>query len=104
MDDPAPTLLHFAAGREDMTGRQMRFWVAAIMLLLSGPCWSGEAVVLDGKTIQVGTVKYRLEGIDAPEFDQMCIDQKADPWACGVEARNQLAALVGNAEVRCDDK
>ena len=82
----------------------MRFLIAAVALLFSGPCWSADAVVADGKTIQLGTVKYRLDGIDVPEFDQVCIDQKADTWACGVEARNQLAALVGTKEVRCEDK
>lgn len=87
----------------------MRLFVAAIAMLLTGmlltgPCWAADATVTDGKTIQLGGVKYRLEGIDAPELDQMCIDQKADTWACGVEARNQLVALVGTGEVRCEDK
>jgi endonuclease YncB( thermonuclease family) len=82
----------------------MRLFVAAIAMLLTGPCWAADATVTDGKTIQLGNVKYRLDGIDAPEFDQMCIDQKADTWACGVEARNQLVALVGSNEVRCEDK
>jgi endonuclease YncB( thermonuclease family) len=104
MDDPPPTLLHFSPGCEDMTGQRMRFWVAALALLVSGPCWSAETVVVDGKTIQLGGVKYRLDGVDAPEFDQMCIDQKADTWACGVEARNQLTAMIGGKEVRCEDK
>jgi len=53
-------------------------------------------VALDGAT-------YRLDGIDAPALDQMCIDEHADPWACGVEARDQLAKLIGSRPVRCDD-
>jgi endonuclease YncB( thermonuclease family) len=82
----------------------MRLFVAALAMLLTSPCWAADTLVIDGKTLQLGNVKYRLDGIDAPEFDQMCIDQKADTWACGVEARNQLAALVGTSEVRCEDK
>ena len=45
--------------------------------------------VKDGAT-QLGDVTYRFDGIDAPELDQICIDEHADPWACGVEARDQL--------------
>jgi endonuclease YncB( thermonuclease family) len=60
-------------------------------------------VVSDGATLQLADVTYRLDGIDAPELDQICIDEHADPWACGVEARDQLAKLIGGHEVRCDD-
>jgi endonuclease YncB( thermonuclease family) len=81
----------------------MRFLAAVLGMLLTSPSWA-EAVISDGKTVQLGTVKYRLDGIDAPEFDQVCIDQHADVWACGVEARDQLKTLIGNREVRCEDK
>ena len=33
----------------------------------------------------------------------MCIDEHADPWACGVEARDQLVKLIGGRAVRCED-
>lgn len=61
------------------------------------------ATVRNGNVIQVGDVTYRLDGIDAPEFDQTCIDEHADAWACGIEARDQLARLVGGRPVRCGD-
>ena len=57
----------------------------------------------DGHTIQLGDVTYRLDGIDAPELDQTCIDDHADPWSCGVDARDQLIKLIGGRPVRCDD-
>jgi endonuclease YncB( thermonuclease family) len=83
----------------------MRFLVVAMAaMLVAGPGWSAEAIVTDGGTLQLDGVKYRLEGIDAPDFDQTCIDQHADPWACGVEARDQLKALIGNRAVQCNDK
>src|SRR5215469_3836086 len=72
-------------------------------LFLAAPGWTANAVVHDGDTIQLGDVTYRLDGIDAPEFDQVCIDDHADPWTCGVEAREQLAKLIGGREVSCDD-
>jgi endonuclease YncB( thermonuclease family) len=32
----------------------------------------------------------RLEGTDAPETDQICLNAKGDHWACGIEARDSL--------------
>ena len=66
----------------------------------ASPGWAANAVVKDGNTLQLGEITYRLDGIDAPELDQICIDDHADPWACGVDARDQLAKLIGGA--RCD--
>jgi endonuclease YncB( thermonuclease family) len=59
--------------------------------------------VRDAGTLQLPDVIYRLDGIDAPAFDQICIDEHADAWTCGVEARDQLAKLIDNREVRCED-
>jgi endonuclease YncB( thermonuclease family) len=67
------------------------------------PGQAATAVVRDGDTIQLGDMTYRLDGIDAPEFDQICIDDHADPWTCGVDAREQLTKLIGGREVGCDD-
>ncbi len=74
-----------------------------LTILLASPARATDATVRDGDTIQLADVTYRLDGIDAPEFDQMCIDEHADAWACGVEARDQLAQLIGKREVRCED-
>jgi endonuclease YncB( thermonuclease family) len=80
----------------------MHAFVLTLLLCASQSLAAG-AVVRDGGTLQLGGVTYRLDGIDAPEFDQMCIDEHADPWACGVEARDHLASLIGSREVRCED-
>ena len=61
------------------------------------------AVVRDGGTLQLADVTYRLVGVDAPALDQTCIDEHADAWACGLEARDQLSRLIGGREVRCED-
>jgi endonuclease YncB( thermonuclease family) len=85
--------------------RSRVFLVAAFILLLlpANPGWAANATVKDGGTLQLGSVTYRLDGIDAPAFDQLCIDEHADSWTCGVEARDQLAKLIGGRQVRCDD-
>jgi endonuclease YncB( thermonuclease family) len=72
-------------------------------ILLATPSLAASAVVRDGDTIQLGDVTYRLDGVDAPELDQICINDQADPWSCGIEARDQLAKLIGSRDVHCDD-
>jgi endonuclease YncB( thermonuclease family) len=72
-------------------------------LFSAAPGRAATALVHDGNTIQLGDVTYRLDGIAAPELDQVCIDDHADPWTCGVEAREQLTKLIGGREISCDD-
>jgi endonuclease YncB( thermonuclease family) len=81
------------------------FLVATLLLTLlsTSQSWAANATVRDGSTLQLGNVTYRLDGIDAPAFDQLCIDEHADSWSCGVEARDQLTKLIGDRQVRCDD-
>jgi endonuclease YncB( thermonuclease family) len=74
-----------------------------VAAFLASPSLAADAVVRDGHTIQLGDVTYRLDGIDAPEFDQTCIDDHADPWSCGVDARDQLTKLINGRAVHCDD-
>src|SRR4051795_5677789 len=86
----------------------MRFRISSVAALLLISCsasqvWAATATVRDASTLQLGNVTYRLDGIDAPAFDQLCIDEHADVWTCGVEARDQLAKLTGGKQVRCDD-
>src|SRR3569832_912775 len=73
------------------------FWAS------SGPAsaLTAGAAVRDANSIQLGDVTYRLDGVDAPELDQVCIDDHADPWTCGIDARDQLAKLVGGKSVCC---
>src|SRR6195256_6201218 len=82
----------------------MRLVLAILATLLTSSSWAADAVIIkDGGTIQLAGSTYRLDGIDAPELDQICVDDHADPWACGVEARDQLAKLIGKRDVRCRD-
>ena len=77
------------------------------MLLLASlsatQSWAANTTVRDGSTLQLGNVTYRLDGIDVPPIDQLCIDEHAESWTCGIEARDQLAKLIGDRQVRCDD-
>ena len=83
--------------------RNLLFSFAAVLLLFASPSRASNVTVRDGDTIQVGDVTYRLDGIDAPELDQVCINDQADPFACGIDARDRLAKLIGDRSVHCDD-
>jgi endonuclease YncB( thermonuclease family) len=46
------------------------------VVLFTSPGFAATATVRDGNTIQLGEMTYRLDGIDAPELDQTCIDDQ----------------------------
>lgn len=81
----------------------MRFAVALLTLLAAGPSFAGNATVRDGGTLEIAGVTFRLDGIEAPAFDQSCIDEHADPWTCGVNARERLSKLIADRNVSCED-
>ncbi|WP_261320401.1 thermonuclease family protein [Rhizobium leguminosarum] len=58
--------------------------------------------VIDGDTIDLGHVRYRLHGIDAPEVGQRCKRGDGSEWACGQVALQRMEELVQGNEVRCD--
>src|SRR5262245_16928777 len=75
----------------------------ALIFAMTSQASAATATVKDGATLQLAGNIFRLDGIDAPAADQMCIDEHADSWACGVEAREQLTKLIGGKQVRCGD-
>lgn len=58
--------------------------------------YAGSARVIDGDTIAIGDVTYRINGIDAPEHGQTC-----GTWACGKDATKMMAELVEGKSVAC---
>jgi endonuclease YncB( thermonuclease family) len=82
----------------------MRLLIAALLLAMAGPSLAAETVATDGATIRVNRTIYRLDGIDAPEVDQTCLDEHDEAWACGVAGRDRLSAHIANHAVHCDDK
>jgi endonuclease YncB( thermonuclease family) len=88
-----------------MRSRPVLFATATLVMavLFASQSRADSTIAKDGGTVALAGVTYRLDGIDAPAFDQICIDEHADPWACGVEARDQLAKLIGSRPVRCED-
>ncbi|MET3559983.1 endonuclease YncB(thermonuclease family) [Bartonella japonica] len=60
----------------------------------------GKALIIDGDSIMISSVKIRLVGIDAPELQQFC-GTKETRYPCGVEAKEYLEDLIGNHPVTC---
>ena len=79
------------------------FLVVAGFLFATPPSVAANATARDANSIELGDVIYRLDGVDAPELDQICINNHADPWACGLDARDQLTKLIAGRSVHCDD-
>ena len=60
--------------------------------------------VVDGDTIVVAGVVYRLFGIDAPEAGQKCVSQNGKKWPCGKAAIAEMERLVLLAkDLSCDN-
>lgn len=69
---------------------------------VAGASVSGTAHVLDGDTIDLGGVRIRLEGIDAPETGQTCGRKWVGTWSCGAAATNVLEKLTLGQDVTCN--
>jgi endonuclease YncB( thermonuclease family) len=61
---------------------------------------SGRAEVTDGDSLEIGSTRLRLYGIDALEGRQSCTRDGRD-WACGYEAARKLRSLIGGRTVTC---
>ena len=59
------------------------------------------ATAIDGDTLRMGQQLIRLQGIDAPEFEQHCQDEQGRAWPCGREAQAGLAQLIGHSLISC---
>ena len=64
---------------------------------------TGNAKVIDGDTIHIGSNKIRLHGIDAPETNQTC-EKNNVPWSCGKESAKALINFINNQKVICEAK
>ncbi len=75
-----------------------------LILALTGPAVAiaaGPARVIDGDTLALGPVHFRLASIDAPEIRQNCTDSSGVDYACGWSAKTALADIINDALVTC---
>src|ERR1700687_961284 len=92
---------------------RMKFWPAIALLLM--PVFSpvflpapaeaaditGVPKIREGDSIQIGSTRIRLGGIDAPSVDQLCLNNTGERWTCGVAARDELIKYVGDKPWTC---
>ena len=85
----------------------MRNTVFATAALLAAavvkPCCATDVIIKDGDTIGVDGKTCRLDAIDAPELDQVCLNETGAAMSCGREVRERLAQYIGGRAVRCED-
>jgi len=82
--------------------------LATAVLLMPGKSLSAEtgttiqgvASVIDGDTIEIHGERFRIEGIDAPESDQTCLDGNRQ-WPCGRQSATALDNLLDRQTVAC---
>ena len=61
----------------------------------------GNAQVLGGDLLRVGSTTVRLAGIEAPERGQNCGGTGKGRWGCAAAAESALSRLTGGRTVRC---
>jgi endonuclease YncB( thermonuclease family) len=65
---------------------------------------TGVAKIREGDSIQIGSTRIRLGGIDAPSVDQLCLNNSGERWTCGVAARDELTKHVGDKVWTCHQR
>ncbi len=73
-------------------------WTIIASAAIASP--AAAQTVVDGDTIKIGTAVFRLWGIDAPEFKQMC----ADGWQAGQAATRALQSFMEGRAVTCEPR
>lgn len=66
-----------------------------------GQVLRGQAVVIDGQTLEVEARRVTLHGVLAPPVDMNCHTKRDKPYPCGRLARQALADIVKSEPVEC---
>ncbi len=86
----------------------MRLLLLALLVLpataVAASTVSGRAFVVDGDSLEIGDERIRLDGIDAVEGPQECLDDRGRDWACGRAAAAALEAfLLESLPTTCEE-
>lgn len=75
--------------------------LAGVPIMAAEARIAGTIRVIDGDTIDVGTMRVRLYGIDAVEVAQTCHTEQGVSWACGAWVKSQVDQRYGRARASC---
>ncbi len=62
----------------------------------------GTVRVIDGDTLDVGGVRVRLHGVDAPEVGQRCKTSSGESWDCGTWVSREMRARYQGSDAKCE--
>jgi len=83
--------------------------ISLILVVIAASAWfgrlgeseyAGPFKAIDGDSLASGETRFRLEGIDAPEYRQNCRKRGAD-WPCGRESTRFLRTLISRSDAIC---
>jgi endonuclease YncB( thermonuclease family) len=78
---------------------------AVLLLLLPSVVHAAEITgiprIREADLIQIGNSRIRLDGVDAPSVDQLCLNTMGERWTCGAAARDELAKHADNKSWTC---
>jgi endonuclease YncB( thermonuclease family) len=80
----------------------VRAVLGILFAMTLSPGFAAEATITDGDTLLLQGTTFRLDGIEAPKPDQMCLNEAGALWPCGIAVRDRLREFVGKRDVRCD--
>jgi len=77
------------------------FFGLAFAVFCAVPAFADEVIVKDGDSLEAGERRIRLDGIDAPEYPQVCLNDEGKEYPCGKEALQFLENLTKGQDVDC---
>ena len=84
----------------------MQRFLFTIFFLLISHCLFADLRIIDGDTIVFKTKTIRLFGIDAPETNQYCFDEKKIKYSCGLNSTKELIKFIklnSSKSIKCTD-
>lgn len=75
--------------------------LAAIFSDYGAHSYRGPFHAVDGDSLKRGETRFRLIGIDAPEYRQTC-GEPGEEWPCGRRARGVLDQMTASREAVCE--
>lgn len=85
-----------------MMKKMMFYILSALIFGIFTSADAAEYTAVDGDSLMHGERRIRLDGIDAPEFIQVCYDANGKEYPCGLEALKYLESLMDNSDVTCN--
>lgn len=84
----------------------IRHLIAALLLFVWSVCAAAaeQLRIIDGDTLDLDGVRYRLHGIDAPEAGQLCRTASRGDWPCGDLSIKNLSSFLVGKSVECEPR